>query len=397
MHVDTVATFDNGEGMEISKSCHKLLKAGRTNSLSSEFYNKMAVRRIGRRRGTEEVERDRIPPKEGSVIAALFRYRSKQILILFNIFLQESTLHIALCSYCQGGENDANALLLLNLIRPLSNSESNFNILVRSVQQKCIDLLIDYAGGITEKKRSKLRKTSNENDDRKRCVGYVLCTCFYNLLCIHINTDKHVAPLTKCQYETLKWVYSKDKGIGGRREQLAWIPRKPTLAEERKPTSCPYACIPNNHSPSPFLNEQTATYVFRFIANNICLQTSREIQVNERLIADQQIEIKQHLHGNSSDNDGDDDEDMLAKDYTYSSRKSIFSSLSLAPSPSSSSLSNTSRTTEKIAIIRTTVTTSSSADNITITSTAKQQLRQQQQYPESVLEHEKLRIVVPIL
>uniref|UniRef100_A0A1I7VPL6 Uncharacterized protein n=1 Tax=Loa loa TaxID=7209 RepID=A0A1I7VPL6_LOALO len=164
-----------------------------------------------------------------------------------------------------GGENDANALLLLNLIRPLSNSENNFNILVRSVHQK------------------------------------------------------------------------------------------------------------------------------------ICLQTSREIEVNERLIADRRIEIEQHLHDSGNGNDGDDDDDnMVAEDCLHIQRRSsqnpISSSISLPPSPSSSassslssspeSSSSASRTTETAIAHPVTTNTSSSTANITTNSTVLQQLRQQQQYPE---------------
>ncbi|CAG9536243.1 unnamed protein product [Cercopithifilaria johnstoni] len=176
----------------------------------------------------------------------------------------------------KGGENDANALLLLNLIRPLANSESNFNILVRSVQQK------------------------------------------------------------------------------------------------------------------------------------ICLQTSREIEVNERLIADREIEIEQHLHDSGNDNDDDDDddddEDMVAEDclhmQRHSLRKLITSFISLPPSPSSSQSSsppsslssslspssasssissNISRKPEAAIAYPTTTITSSNTANII---TSRQQLRQQQHYSE---------------
>lgn len=48
--MDTVATLDNEEEMEMSKSCHGLLSRGRTNSLSGQFHDKMAAKRIGRRK-----------------------------------------------------------------------------------------------------------------------------------------------------------------------------------------------------------------------------------------------------------------------------------------------------------------------------------------------------------
>ncbi|OZC11937.1 hypothetical protein X798_01118 [Onchocerca flexuosa] len=191
------------------------------------------------------------------------------------------------------GENDANALLLLKLIRPLSNSGSNFNILVRSVQQKEIR-----------------------------------------------------------------------KGNGG--------------------------C-----SGAGCLDSQ------------ICFQTSREIEINERLVADRRIEIEQNFHDNANDNDDDDDEDTVAENYSHTQRRSLpkptSSSISPPPSPSSSLssssssissssssppssllLSSTTKTAE-IVIAQPAITTtsnSSSTDDIAVNSIAPQQLRQQQQYPE---------------
>ncbi|VDN94290.1 unnamed protein product [Brugia pahangi] len=135
----------------------------------------------------------------------------------------------------------------------------------------------------------------------------------------------------------------------------------------------------------------------------ICLQTSRKIEVNERLVADRRIEIEQHLHDSDNDNDGDENDDMMAENCSHirrrNSRKATTSSIiSLPPSPSlsplsrspsssssssSSSSASTSGTTKTAISYSVTTITSSSIANITSSSsTAGQLLRQQGQYPE---------------
>ncbi|VDM93069.1 unnamed protein product, partial [Litomosoides sigmodontis] len=137
----------------------------------------------------------------------------------------------------------------------------------------------------------------------------------------------------------------------------------------------------------------------------ICLQTSREIEVNERLIADRRIEIEQHFRDGDSDNDGggggggdaDDDDDgegVIAEDcphvQRHGSRNPVTSSISLPPSPSSSQSSlssplspSSSSSSSKSSVSSGTTETAGTRPTTANTSNAniiasRQQLRQQQ-------------------